>query len=60
MNQFFGAQLRRELVELIDRSELLRNRAQSNGSHRLSSDSTEQTNNNYLAISQATFQLAGF
>jgi hypothetical protein len=44
MNKFFGGQLRQELVELIGRSELLQNRAQSAGSHGLSPDSAEQAN----------------
>lgn len=44
MNKYFGDQLRRELVTLMDSSSFMRMRAQSNGSHRLSSDSTEVTN----------------
>lgn len=44
MNITFGGQLRKELVELIHRPELLRKRAQSTGSQRLSSDSTERNN----------------
>ena len=41
MNNHFGDLLRRALVEFLDHSALFRNRAQSTGSHRLSSDSTE-------------------
>lgn len=41
MNSHFGDLLRRELVEFLDHSALFRNRAKSNGSHRLSSDSSE-------------------
>ena len=41
MNKYFGGQLRREFVELVSAdSTLLRNRVQSTGSQRLSSDST--------------------
>jgi hypothetical protein len=43
MNMFFGEKLRRELVDLICKPDLLRHRADSTGSHRLSSESTEQT-----------------
>jgi hypothetical protein len=39
MNSFFGGQLRRELIDLMGRSELLRKRVNSTGSYRLSSDS---------------------
>jgi hypothetical protein len=44
VNQYFGHQLRRELVEFIDKPELLRNRVPSTGSERLSSDSTGPAN----------------
>jgi hypothetical protein len=44
MNKAFGSVLRRELVKLIDSPVLLRHRAQSTGSQRLSSDSTEELN----------------
>ena len=40
MIEHFGKQLRRELVELIGNTDVLRRRAASNGSQRLSSDST--------------------
>jgi hypothetical protein len=42
MNKHFGDQLRRELIDLMSRTELLRNRTQSTGSGRLSSDSSEE------------------
>lgn len=38
MNQYFGGQLRRELVDLMDRFPLIRKRKDSTGSHRLSAD----------------------
>ena len=38
MNEFFGGQLRRELLELMDRTEVIRTRKDSTGSHRLSAD----------------------
>lgn len=41
MNKYFGNQLRRELINLIERPESLRSRAQSTGSERLSLDSLE-------------------
>ena len=41
MKSHFGDLLRWELVEFLDYSALFRNRAKSNGSHRLSSDSSE-------------------
>ena len=46
MNMFFGGQLREELVELVGHSELLQDHASSSGSHRLSSGSAVQSNNN--------------
>jgi len=55
MNSFFGAQLRRDLVELIDRPQLLRHRAQSTGSQRLSSNSAGQAYDN-LHFSEASAQ----
>lgn len=45
MNNFFGGQLRQELVKLIHRPELLHNRNYSNGSERLSLDSTQHYDN---------------
>jgi hypothetical protein len=39
MNNFFGSQLRRELIDFMSRSEFLRARAPSTGSQRLSLDS---------------------
>jgi hypothetical protein len=39
MNQVFGSLLRRELIDLMSRSERLRARAASTGSQRLSLDS---------------------
>jgi hypothetical protein len=60
MNQFFGGRLRKELVELMDHKVLMRIRAQSSGSQRLSSDSTRLDNDNDLSLSQATFEEAGF
>ena len=58
MNEFFGAQLRRELVEVMTRSELMRGRAQSTGSQRLSLDSVDgRVEDNRLPIS-ARFQAA--
>jgi hypothetical protein len=62
MNDFFGAQLRKELIELMHRSdsELLRNRAHSTGSQRLSLDSSGGWGeDNRLNISGATFDEAG-
>ena len=44
MNKFFGDLLRRELVQFIDRSELLRRRAESSGSRRLSTSSDVANN----------------
>jgi len=41
MNNFFGGQLREELVKLIYRPELLHNRTHSTGSERLSLDSVD-------------------
>jgi hypothetical protein len=46
MNNHFGDQLRRELVDFLHHSDGFRNRAQSTGSHRLSSDSTEPADDN--------------
>ena len=45
MNKAFWGWLRQELVDLIINPDLLRNHSNSNGSHRLSSDSTEQLAN---------------
>lgn len=59
MNQAFGSQLRRELVDLIHCPELLRNRSQSIGSERLSIDSTEQPNF-HLPISNVDFEQGGY
>ncbi len=59
MNEFFWGQLRQELVNLINSSKLLRNRARSTGSHRLSSDSSRQADD-VIPISRADFQGAGF
>ena len=42
----FGGQLREELVELVGCSELLQDHASSSGSHRLSSGSAMQSDNN--------------
>jgi len=58
MNEFFGGKLRQELVNLIDSSKLLRNRAMSTGSHRLSSDSSRQADD-VLYVTQADFQWTG-
>ena len=59
MNDFFGAQLRQELIDLMGRSELLRNRAHSTGSQRLSFESEGGgVEDNGLTISGATFQAA--
>ena len=41
MNKYFGDQLRRELVKLIERPESFRSRTHSVGSERLSLDSLE-------------------
>ena len=41
MNKAFWGWLRQELVDLISNTDLLWNCSNSNGSHRLSSDSTE-------------------
>jgi hypothetical protein len=41
MNQYFGDQLRRELVKLIERPDSFRRRTHSMGSERLSLDSRE-------------------
>ena len=60
MNEAFGGQLRRELVQLIDRPELLRTRAYSTGSQRLSSDSIGRFNDNHLTVSKAVLQEAGY
>lgn len=59
MNQAFGSQLRKELVDLIHRPELLRNRAQSIGSERLSTDSTERPDF-HLPISNIDFEQGGY
>jgi hypothetical protein len=59
MNFFFGAQLRRELIDLMGRSELLRNRSHSTGSQRLSFESlTGGDEDNGLTISKDTFRAA--
>jgi hypothetical protein len=53
MNMIFGDKLRRELVELVSRSEPVRNRAPSNGSDKLSSDGHElwgKDNSNILSL----------
>jgi hypothetical protein len=42
MNEHFGAQLRDELIGVMSRNEFSRDRAQSTGSGRLSSDSFEE------------------
>jgi hypothetical protein len=55
MNQHFGDLLRRELIQFIDRSELLRRRAESSGSRRLSSSSAALANDNKIPISGADF-----
>ena len=55
MNKFFGDLLRQELVQFIDRSELLRRRAESSGSRRLSSASAGLANDNNVPISGAEF-----
>jgi len=60
MNNIFGDRLRRELLNLIESSELLRKRAQSTGSQRLSSDSTEQPgNDNPISMSKDFLRRAG-
>lgn len=41
MNAAFGDRLRRELIDLMGRSEFLRSRTRSTGSQRLSIDSVE-------------------
>ena len=41
LNKHFGDLLRQELVEFLDDSDVFWNRAQSNGSQRLSSNRTE-------------------
>lgn len=38
MIDYFGGQLRQELVDLMDHSQLIRKRKESTGSHRLSAD----------------------
>ena len=59
MNDFFGSQLRRELIDLMGRSDLLRSRAHSTGSQRLSYESSGGGSEDIgLTISQATFQAA--
>jgi hypothetical protein len=50
MNEFFGSQLRRELIDLMGRSEFLRARTQSTGSQRLSIDSDGSLDGNDLMI----------
>ena len=59
MNEFFGGQLRQELVNLMDNPKLLRNHTQSSGSHRLSSDSASQAVA-VSPISKADFQQGRF
>ena len=59
MNKAFWGRLRQELVDLISNPNLLRNRSNSNGSHRLSSDSTEWLANfigENLQVTQAFLQ----
>lgn len=51
MNEYFGALLRREIVDLMGNTKLSRERAQSTGSDRLSSDSVERPD--YPADSEA-------
>jgi hypothetical protein len=61
MVEFFGAQLRWELVDLMGRSELLRSRAHSTGSQRLSFESSqggEVREDIELPISTSTFHAA--
>ena len=59
MNDFFGAQLRWELIDLMGCSELLQNHAHSMGSQRLSFESEgEGVEDNGLTTSGATFQTA--
>ena len=45
MNKVFGSLLRRELIDLMGRSELLRAHAPSTGSQRLSLDSVGEPGN---------------
>ena len=60
MNNIFGDQLRWELLNLIESSELLWKCAQSTGSQRLSSDSTEQPgNDNLISMSKDFLRRAG-
>ena len=59
MNKAFWGWLRQELVDLISNPDLLQNCSNSNGSHRLSSDSTEQLANfieENLQVPQAFLQ----
>lgn len=51
MNRHFGLQLRQELVALMDSPGLLRPRVPSTGSHRLSSDSTDQLDEDSVPMS---------
>ena len=51
MNQFFGGELRRELVELMDRSPMMRRRKESTGSHRLSSDNNIGEDDTHVDLS---------
>ena len=59
MNTAFWGWLRQELVDLISNTDLLWNCSNSNGSHRLSSDSTERPANfieENLQVPQAFLQ----
>lgn len=56
MNQFFGGELRRELVELMDRSPIIRKRKESTGSHRLSSDNNNGENDTHVDLSEVISQ----
>jgi hypothetical protein len=54
MNQHFGNQLRQELVVLMKRTGFSRNRAQSTGSERLSSDTAAPSHDNQLPLDYFT------
>ena len=54
MNKVFGNMLRKELIDLMGRSEVLRNRTQSSGSERLSMDSFEGGNRGGTPFSKTT------
>ena len=60
MNEHFGDLLRQELIQFIDRSEILRRHAESSGSRRLSSASAALANDNDLPISRAEFTWGDF